>query len=61
MKKIESDCVDCGFPCMGTACPHYQIEVYICDECGSDCEKLYYFDGKELCIDCIESQLEEVE
>lgn len=56
MKSIESDCVDCGLPCIGKACPHFEVIRYICDKCYAE-DVLYEFDGQELCIDCIEMLL----
>ena len=61
MIRIESDCVDCGLPCLYETCPHYKVTVYECDDCGYEVDKLYYYDGKELCIECIERKLERVE
>ena len=61
MIRLESDCVDCGLPCLYETCPHYQVVVYECDCCGEEVDNLYYFDGQELCIDCIEHRLERVE
>ena len=61
MVRVESDCVDCGLPCLYEACPHYQAFVYECDDCGEEVNDLYNFDGLELCIDCIEHRLERVE
>lgn len=44
MIKTISGCVNCGRPCMGHARPHYEIEVYACD----DCESIDYLStGKE--------------
>lgn len=60
MRKTESACVDCGFPCNGRACPNYEITRFFCDECGDE-EKLFEFDGRELCIRCIEKALKVVE
>lgn len=63
MKKIENECVDCkgsGLPCMGSGCPNRNVTRFYCDKCGNE-ETLYYFEGEELCIDCIIEQLEEVE
>lgn len=60
MKRTESECVDCGLPCKGKSCPYYSVTRYYCDECGEETQ-LYYYDGKELCIDCIEKTLEKVE
>lgn len=60
MVRTESDCVDCGLPCIYESCPHYKVVVYECDDCGHEVYKLYYYDGQELCIDCIEKRLERV-
>lgn len=59
--RFENECVDCGLPCMGDSCPNRHVKRYYCDKCGEEVEKLYYFDGEELCLDCIEESLEEVE
>lgn len=61
MVRIESDCVDCGLPCLYESCPHYKIVVYECDDCGEEVDNLYHYDGQELCIDCIEHRIERVE
>ena len=61
MKISESDCVDCGLPCMYKACPHYEVVRYICDNCKDDVYELYHFEGQELCGDCVLEQLEKVE
>lgn len=60
MKQYENECVDCGLPCIGDACPHRKVPHYYCDECDEE-ETLYYFDGRELCINCIINMLEKVE
>lgn len=63
MKRVENDCVGCtdvGLPCMGSGCPNWQVTHFYCDECGDE-NNLYHFDGKELCLDCIEKSLEKVE
>ena len=52
MKIIESDCVGCELPCIYEACPHYQVEVHYCDECGYE-DILYETDWGELCKDCL--------
>lgn len=61
MKILESDCVDCGLPCLHKACPHYEVTRYICDNCKDDVYELYHFEGQELCVDCVLEQLEKVE
>lgn len=59
MKKIENECVDCGLPCF-EGCPYKNVVRHYCDECGEE-EELYYFDDKELCIECIKKHLQKVE
>lgn len=62
MFRYENDCVGCAtenYPCRGVHCPYRSVKHYYCDECGEE-EQLYYFDGQELCIGCIEKRLEEV-
>ena len=59
MIKYENDCVDCGLPCMGSSCPYQNAPHWHCDECDREVQ-LYYYDDRELCIDCIEKELEKV-
>lgn len=61
MIRYESGCVDCGMPCMGRACRHYEQAQVSCDECGKDDENIYEYDGRQLCIECIEDSLTKVE
>lgn len=61
MIRVESDCCDCGLPCIKSSCKYYEIIRYICDDCDDDVNELYYFDGKQLCVDCIVNKLERVE
>lgn len=63
MRVKENECVGCkslGLPCMGSSCPNMNVVRYYCDECDEEAD-LYYYDGQELCIDCIIKQLEKVE
>lgn len=60
MRVVENECVDCGRPCLGSACPYRNVVRHYCDNCKEETD-LYYFDGEELCIDCIIEQLEKVE
>lgn len=50
MRKIENDCVGCGNYCCHCGLTH--AEHLYCDQCGYE-DTLYYFDGDEICIDCI--------
>ena len=63
MIEIRNECIDCAadaYPCLGSSCPRRSVTHYYCDECNSE-EKLYYFEGQELCINCIADRLETVE
>lgn len=57
----ESQCCDCGLPCLGLGCPYYSVKTLYCDECQEGVETLYKYDQEELCIDCIEKRLEKVQ
>lgn len=61
MIKYVSGCVDCGQPCRGSACRHYEEAVACCDECGEDEKPVYEYDNKHMCIKCIEESLTRVE
>ena len=61
MKKILNECCDCavpGYPCSPT-CLLKAVIHYYCDKCKEE-TKLYEYEGKELCIDCIEEMLDVV-
>ena len=60
MKKIENDCVECGLPCLGNGCPYRNVSHYYCDRCGCE-DKLYYYDGEEICQECLLKNFEVVE
>ena len=60
MKKIENDCVNCGLPCLGDRCPNRNVPHYYCDCCGNE-DKLYYYDGLEICQECLLKEFEAVE
>ena len=62
MIKYENECCDCStplYPCVGNSCSKLHVPHYYCDECESE-EQLYEFEGKELCLSCIEKRLEKV-
>lgn len=60
MKKIESECVSCDLPCMGSGCPNKHVTYYVCDKCGDDVERdeLFKWNGEEWCKDCIFEEVE---
>lgn len=60
MTRTENECVQCGLPCMGRACPHYRVTRYYCDRCGEE-ETLYHTEDGDLCTDCILENLPRVE
>ena len=63
MKRIENECVGCtsiGLSCLGISCPNRNVVRFYCDKCGEE-EKLYYYNGEELCQDCLLEKFEVVE
>lgn len=55
--RYESDCVDCGLPCLGRSCPNYLIKVCRCDACGEeidleDNDGIHLENGADLCYYC---------
>ena len=60
MVIVESDCCDCGLPCIYDSCKYYKVIRYVCDNCEDETD-IYEFDGQELCIDCIEKLLTKIE
>ena len=61
MIVTENECVDCGLPCLYESCPYWAVTRLYCDECGSEENTLYWWDGQQLCLGCIEAKLERVE
>ena len=62
MRKKLNECVGCkglGLPCFGSSCPNRNVIRLYCDRCGEE-TNLYYYNGEELCIECITKTLEEV-
>lgn len=57
----ENECVDCGLPCMYESCPYWAVTRCYCDYCDNEEYTLYWWDGQQVCLDCIEAQLERVE
>lgn len=57
----ENECVDCGLPCIYESCPYWAVIRFYCDECNNEVNTLYWWDGQQLCLDCIEARLERVE
>ena len=57
MRKTENDCVGCPTYCAD--CGARNALHFYCDVCGDE-TKLYYFDGEELCSDCLLEKFEVV-
>lgn len=58
MIVIENDCVDCGLPCIGNACPYRNVERHYCDRCGTECDEYNGACGyDDLCDECREDLL----
>lgn len=67
MKIVKDECCDCAvpaYPCIGNTCPYKNVTHYYCDDCGvegdEEFESLYYYEGSDLCINCIIEKLEKV-
>ena len=61
MERYENECRDCAtenYPC-DHYCRYKRVNHFYCDCCGGE-DKLYWYDGKQLCISCVESELESV-
>ena len=60
MVKYEDECLHCDTVCIGDGCPNRMVPHCYCDSCGEE-ERLYEFDDRQLCKDCVISLLDEVE
>lgn len=59
--RTENDCVGCA-ECIGCGRNRdYEIEYLECDSCGNEVDKLFVYDGKELCEDCLFDEIETIE
>lgn len=52
MVTYTHECVDCGKPCLGEACPNYRVQSYRCDYCGEEADELRKYKGKDICPEC---------
>jgi len=63
MIKYENQCVGCPPErgCMGESCRNRNVPVMICDDCGDECQELYYgTDGQEVCNVCLKHHVDKV-
>lgn len=63
MITYEDECVGCPteLGCMGSTCPYRNVPHLYCDKCGDDVEKLYKYDGQEICEECLLKEFEVIE
>lgn len=51
MTLYKNECVDCGLPCIGYACPNRSVKRTYCDECGEATDTVEIY-GSDLCEEC---------
>ena len=61
MIEYVSDCVDCGKPCLGNACPHFSVKLLVCDKCNDEVDKLWIVDDEQVCEHCLKEMFETIE
>ena len=61
MVRTENECCGCELPCIYESCPFWAVSRFYCDECDSEEDTLYWWDGQQLCLGCVEARLERVE
>lgn len=61
MRYYESNCLDCGMPCLYESCLHYRVERFVCDFCKEEEYPLYEYEGYEICKECLLRQFDIVE
>lgn len=61
-KVLENECVSCGLPCLGNACPNRAVPHYYCDCCNDEFEpnELYDYEGEMLCSECLLGKYETI-
>lgn len=55
MIQYEDECVGCppSIGCLGSACSNRNVPHYYCDECKSEVDDLYEYDGGQFCLECL--------
>ena len=65
MIRLENQCVGCPpeIGCLGRICPKREVEVLVCDKCGSEyhVEEGVGENGEDLCFSCARSEYQEEE
>lgn len=55
MRKTVNNCVCCDLPCIN--CGRKHEEVFICDSCKEESNKLYLYENEEICEECLKENL----
>lgn len=61
MIRYENDCCDCAtehYRC-NPYCSRKRVPHLYCDHCKNEWDELFWHDGKQLCLSCLDSELEE--
>lgn len=53
-----NECVDCGLPCLGSACPHRNVIHKYCDICGDEFDRVWKYNDTIYCEECLIQSLE---
>ena len=64
MIRYEDNCTGCSTifgSCRGASCPNRNVPVLVCDDCGSEVETLYDYDGDQVCAECLLGRVPQVE
>ena len=64
MIKYEDECTGCresGMPCRGISCRNRCVKRLYCDECGEDSDRLYIYDGQQICHECLLGMFDVIE
>lgn len=62
--RYENQCCNCSvpaYPCIGNSCQNRHVKILECDKCHDEVDKLYIFDGMELCEECLLKEFEVIE
>lgn len=62
--RYENRCCDCAvpaYPCLGDSCGLRRYKVLYCDKCESEVDRLYKYDGQEICEECLLEEFEVIE
>lgn len=60
MIRYRNECCDCAVGCYPCNGQHKKVPYFVCDNCKEEYNKIYRFEGQELCESCVIDMLEEV-